>query len=86
MGRNGKSWKDGLKALRDAYPEALSLQDNTTRLFPFMLAAASDVMTSNDNSIDTIYRLLKANPELVRIQARNEAIKQYRCKINKLNI
>ena len=71
----GKSWKDGLKAIRDAYPDALSLQDNTTRLFPFMLAAASDVMNPNDNCIDTIYRLLKANPELARIQPSNQTIK-----------
>jgi len=61
-----KSWKDGLKAIIDAYPDALSLKDSTTQLFPFMLAAVSDDNNPNDNCLDTIYRLLKANPELVR--------------------
>ena len=62
-----KTWKNGLKSILDAYPDALSLKDDITKLFPFMLASAFD--HNNPSSIicfDTIYRLLKANPELVR--------------------
>lgn len=56
----GKSWKEGVRAILGAYPEALSLPDSQTGLYSFMLAAEKGA------SLCTIFELIKANPELVR--------------------
>jgi len=58
----GKSWNEGVKILLRAYPDALSLPDPQTLLYPFMLAAAENL-----NTLTTVFELLKANPELARV-------------------
>lgn len=57
----GKSWYEGVKLILRAYPDGLSISDPPTNLYPFMLAAVE-----GNNTLTTVYELLKSNPELVR--------------------
>ena len=56
---NGKKWTSGVKALVDAFPDAIMLHDPLSNLFPFMLAA-----TVQKGGCTTIFQLLRANPSL----------------------
>uniref|UniRef100_A0A7S1BLW8 Uncharacterized protein n=1 Tax=Corethron hystrix TaxID=216773 RepID=A0A7S1BLW8_9STRA len=38
---SGKTWKEGVQALVDAFPQALGYKDPITKLYPFMLAASA---------------------------------------------
>ena len=58
----GKTLEEGVEALVEAYPEALTMPDNRTQLFPFMLAAS---VGRGRGDASTIYALLRAAPELV---------------------
>lgn len=57
---SGKHWFEGVKAIMDAYPDAIMLPDRPTGLYPFMLAAVGD-----NADPTTIFELLVANPALV---------------------
>ncbi|EJK53431.1 hypothetical protein THAOC_27140, partial [Thalassiosira oceanica] len=59
-GRVGEATRRGLGALLTAYPEAVSVPDGRTALYPFMLAASAGGERGGDAS--TIYRLLRASP------------------------
>jgi hypothetical protein len=59
----GKGWSDGVKTFFDADPDAASKQDNMTRLFPFMVAAAN--CKTKATHVDTIFHLLICNPSVV---------------------
>jgi len=54
---HGKSWKQGVREIFSAYPEALNIRDPELRLYPFMLAAVAE-----DNSLTTVFQLLRHNP------------------------
>mmetsp|Transcript_21638 Transcript_21638/g.63542 ORF Transcript_21638/g.63542 Transcript_21638/m.63542 type:complete len:505 (-) Transcript_21638:1450-2964(-) len=56
----GRTWEDGLDVLLDASPRAVEILDPTTFLYPFMAAAVGE-----SSSIDTVFRLLQRNPDLV---------------------
>ena len=65
----GKTWDDGVKALVEAFPEALTIPDNQTNLHPFMLAAS---VGRGRGDCTTIYALLRAAPDLVQISLQQE--------------
>jgi hypothetical protein len=56
-----RTWEGGVKALWRAEPRSLCTRDPSTKLYPFMLAASAD------SDISTIFRLLLAAPECVRL-------------------
>ncbi|KAL3822441.1 hypothetical protein ACHAXA_007448 [Cyclostephanos tholiformis] len=60
----GKAWDDGVKALVEAFPDALTTPDNKTNLYPFMLAAS---VGRGRGDCSTIYALLRAAPDLVHM-------------------
>jgi ankyrin repeat protein len=60
----GKTLEEGVKALADAYPEALTMPDKHTNLFPFMLAAS---VGRGRGDCSTIYEMVRAAPELVKM-------------------
>jgi hypothetical protein len=55
----GKPWTEGIKGLLAAYPDAISIIDPQTGLFPFLQAAATD-----RQDCGTILELLKKDPSL----------------------
>ena len=58
---SGKKWENGVEAILHAYPDALTMQDPLTRLYPFLLAA--ECQTSETN---TIFELIRTNPALLQ--------------------
>jgi hypothetical protein len=68
---SGKRWNEGLKCLRNAYPDSLIKIDQETGLYPFMLAAAvggaalKDEITTVGRSADltTIFEILRSRPD-----------------------
>jgi ankyrin repeat protein len=65
---SGKVWTHGVKAILDANPDALMIQDSTTKLYPFLLAA--ETLNSETN---TIFELLRSNPALIQCALENVA-------------
>lgn len=71
----GKKWNDGIQALVETYPDALSMADFETGLFPFMLSASAVVTSASktaaaspsdaDEPATIIYELLRLDPSLV---------------------
>jgi ankyrin repeat protein len=72
---SGKKWNEGIKALVEAYPDALGMVDMETGLYPFMLAASTvtsteTTTTSSSDAGDectttsTIFELLRLDPSL----------------------
>jgi hypothetical protein len=58
-------WRDdGIHALWQGYPRALTMADAKLRLFPFMIAA------SRDSDTETIYCLLREAPGVISITSR----------------
>lgn len=66
---SGKRWEEGVKQLIEAYPDAVSLSDRSSKLFPFMLAASSS------RDLTSTYELLRLNPSLLVIPTRNISTK-----------
>ena len=63
---SGREYHDGVKAILEAAPRALSTRDVESRMYPFMLAAVvADKDGYYDSSIDSIFELLKADPTLI---------------------
>lgn len=60
----GKTLDEGVKALADAYPEALTMPDKHTNLYPFMLAAS---VGRGRGDCSTIYEMVRAAPDLVKM-------------------
>jgi hypothetical protein len=68
---SGKRWNEGLKILRNAYPDSLIKIDKETGLYPFMLAAAVGVSALKDEittvgrsaDLNTIFELLRSRPD-----------------------
>ena len=60
----GKTLDEGVKALADAYPEALTMPDKHTNLYPFMLAAS---VGRGRGDCSTIYEMVRAAPQLVKM-------------------
>jgi len=57
----GRRWNDGVKHLTTAYKAAISIKDEDTGLFPFMIAAA----VQNDMaSLNCVYNLFRECPNL----------------------
>jgi hypothetical protein len=56
-------WKTGVKELFEGAPEAISLPDPVTRVYPFQLASIPIRSTAVD--LDTIYHLLRAQPAVL---------------------
>mmetsp|Transcript_39261 Transcript_39261/g.57750 ORF Transcript_39261/g.57750 Transcript_39261/m.57750 type:complete len:283 (-) Transcript_39261:397-1245(-) len=59
--QSGKRWEDGIETILVAYPSAITRQDKSTCLYPFMMAAVG-----YRSSLTCIYNLLQACPELER--------------------
>jgi len=57
----GRHWDSGMSALVEAAPKAVNTRDIRTNFYPFMLAA-----TAKNCDVDSIYGLLRANPENIR--------------------
>ena len=57
---SNRTWEGGIKDLLTAEPQSLTMRDPINKLYPFMFAASSNA------EINTIYKLLLKNPELVR--------------------
>merc|ERR1712183_428407 len=55
----GISWKEGLKEILENNLEAVSEIDTQSRLYPFMIAAATQIQ------LDGIYRILQISPGIV---------------------
>ena len=70
---SGKTWdRGGVKEILDAHPDAIMARDPKSGLYPFMSAAMDRSnrrgLGADDTSMTyTIYELLQANPELVRL-------------------
>jgi hypothetical protein len=70
---SGKRWNEGLKILRDSYPDSLMKLDVKTGLYPFMLAAAtgceeeaSEITTDGRcYDLDTIFEILRSLPGII---------------------
>ncbi len=70
---SGKRWNEGLKILRDSYPDSLMKVDGETGLFPFMLAAAAgcEELASEITTIgrccdlNTIFEILRNLPGVI---------------------
>jgi len=60
----GKTLDEGVQALVEAYPDALTAPDNQTNLYPFMLAAS---VGRGRGDCTTIFALLRAAPDLVHM-------------------
>ena len=60
----GKTLDEGVRALVQAYPDALTMPDVNTNLYPFMLAAS---VGRGRGDCATIYELLRGAPELVKL-------------------
>mmetsp|Transcript_26271 Transcript_26271/g.30517 ORF Transcript_26271/g.30517 Transcript_26271/m.30517 type:complete len:565 (+) Transcript_26271:225-1919(+) len=60
----GMKWKDVEKLLK-AYHQAIRYQDPASALYPFMLAATFNSNESNDDSLNTIFKLLQSCPDLI---------------------
>ena len=65
----GKTLDDGVQALVEACPDALTTPDNQTNLYPFMLAAS---VGRGRGDCTTIYALLRAAPDLVHMALQRE--------------
>jgi hypothetical protein len=59
-------WKTGLQELFEGAPEAISLPDPVTRVYPFQLASIPIRSTMVD--LDTIYHLLRTQPAVLEAQ------------------
>mmetsp|Transcript_31838 Transcript_31838/g.46908 ORF Transcript_31838/g.46908 Transcript_31838/m.46908 type:complete len:404 (-) Transcript_31838:145-1356(-) len=59
--KSGKKWEEGVEIILHAYSGAITLRDEESGLSPFMLAAVG-----NGASLDCIYHVLRACPELER--------------------
>lgn len=66
---SGKKWDEGVQAIRNAYPDAGSMTEPVTGLYPFMLAAIvgagefKDYLTSGkDADLYTIFELFRSEP------------------------
>ncbi len=82
----GKRWHEGIKLLRNAYPDGLIKVDKQTGLYAFMLAAANDngqnsdvgkkVVADMSNDLNTVFNLLRSRPEalLLRDDKPNKSI------------
>jgi ankyrin repeat protein len=56
----GKKWDQGIKPLVEVYPEALTVLDVETKLYPFMLAAQA----VGDMDLGTVYEVLRLDPAM----------------------
>jgi ankyrin repeat protein len=65
----GKTLEEGVQALVEAHPDALTTPDSQTDLYPFMLAAS---VGRGRGDCSTIYGLLRAAPELVHMALTGE--------------
>ena len=65
----GKTLDEGVQALVEAYPDALTTPDSQTNLYPFMLAAS---VGRGRGDCGTIYALLRAAPDLVLLALAGE--------------
>ncbi|CAB9523599.1 expressed unknown protein [Seminavis robusta] len=55
---SGKCWDAGVKAIVQAYPDAVGIKDPVTKLYPFMAAASA-------NDLDTSLDLLRLRPDVL---------------------
>jgi hypothetical protein len=53
-------WDQGVKPLVEVYPEALTVLDVETKLYPFMLAAQA----VGDMDLGTVYEVLRLDPAM----------------------
>ena len=60
---SGKTWKDGIDALIQAYPESIGITDRSTKLYPYQLAATKAI--ANDHASNDCYQLLRLNPTVL---------------------
>lgn len=75
---SGKRWNEGLKFLRNAYPDSLMKIDAKTGLYPFMLAAATGVAALKEEittegrlaDLTTIFQILRSRPDQCEISCR----------------
>ena len=67
---NMLSWSNGLEDITEANFSALTIPDPVTNLYPFMLAAHGDAALSVPADLNSVYTLLRLNPELIRSHAR----------------
>jgi ankyrin repeat protein len=58
---SGKRWNEGVQQLIAAYPDAVSLPDRSSKLYPFMLAASCGL----DMDVTSTYEILRLNPCLI---------------------
>ena len=65
----GKTLEEGVQALVDAHPPALTIPHKQTKLYPFMLAAS---VGRGKGDCSTIYALLRAAPGLVHMAIASE--------------
>jgi hypothetical protein len=71
---SGKRWHEGVKVLRNFYPDSVMNLDLETGVYPFMLAAAAGIgdlteeVTTKGRTADlnTIYEILRSRPECAR--------------------
>jgi ankyrin repeat protein len=60
----GKKWQEGVKPLVEVFPEALTVMDVETKLYPFMLVAQAQIQGQDKGDIGTIYEVLRRNPAM----------------------
>jgi len=74
---SGKRWIEGLKFLRNAYPDSLVRIDAETGLYPFMLAATVGVAALKEEittdgrlaDLNTIFQILRSRPDQCEISS-----------------
>ena len=67
--KSGKTWCTCVSELTEVAPSALTVLDEETNMFPFMLAAEGkqyDAAFSKGQKLTTIYGLLRADPSQIR--------------------
>uniref|UniRef100_A0A6S8Y2V5 Uncharacterized protein n=2 Tax=Chaetoceros debilis TaxID=122233 RepID=A0A6S8Y2V5_9STRA len=75
---SGKRWHEGVKVMRNAFPDGLIKADKETGLFAFMLAASltlgksklkEDILSvENRKDLNTIFELLRSRPEALCVR------------------
>ena len=64
---HGREWNQGIQDLFLSYPEALTIKDPVTGVYPFLMPffKKNQFKEQSDNTIETIYHLLQADPSVL---------------------
>lgn len=64
-----RTWNNGIRTLLNAYPEALQARRLNCALYPFILGKTYE---TRGKQAATVFRILRAKPDLVRVEIAND--------------